>query len=275
MTSAPVTSTCTTLFTGTTISLSTVSSRGWPGLRSLSGDHQRVEFEIAVVRIVVAPEPLLAGRLDGQVGLGHVELDEQQPERRHRDHHQDDDRDDGPDHFDRRVVGGARRRRIGARIEAHDDDQQQRKNESRNGADDPEQEVMKRAISSMTGVAASCRSICQGVRLPELRPARRPRPPHCGVASAMAVKCAHTFICRSSPCFCSWSRLPAASAETLLRRRPQQCDVAASDGVRPRPGKAGAWSLAGSDGIGESRVLQTTNPALPQCTLERHFRSGA
>ena len=36
MTSAPVTSTCTTLFTGTTISLSTVKRRGWPALRSFS-----------------------------------------------------------------------------------------------------------------------------------------------------------------------------------------------------------------------------------------------
>ena len=36
MTSAPVTSTCTTLLTGTTMSVSAVSSRGCPGLRSLS-----------------------------------------------------------------------------------------------------------------------------------------------------------------------------------------------------------------------------------------------
>ena len=51
--------------------------------------HQRVEFEL-VVRIAVAPEPLLAGRLDGDVGLRHVELQEQQAERRHRDRHQDE-----------------------------------------------------------------------------------------------------------------------------------------------------------------------------------------
>ena len=92
------------------------------GLEILVGDHQRVEFEIAVIRIVVAPVPLLAGRLHGQVGLRHVELEEQQPERRHRDRHQDDDRNDRPDHLEQRVVGGARRRRIGARIEAHHDD---------------------------------------------------------------------------------------------------------------------------------------------------------
>ena len=36
ITSAPVTCTRTTLFTGTTISLSTESRRGWSGLRSFS-----------------------------------------------------------------------------------------------------------------------------------------------------------------------------------------------------------------------------------------------
>ena len=78
ITSAPVVWTRTTLLTGTTISLSTPSRRGLP----CPGRQQRVELELAVIGIGVAPVPLLAGRLDGQVGLGHVELEEQQPERR-------------------------------------------------------------------------------------------------------------------------------------------------------------------------------------------------
>ena len=104
MTSAPVVSTRTTLFTGTTISLSTAKQARLTGLEVLVLHHQRIEFELAV-RIAVAPEPLLAGGLDGQVGLRHVELVEQQPERRHRDRHQDEDRNDGPDHFDEWCCG--------------------------------------------------------------------------------------------------------------------------------------------------------------------------
>ena len=117
ITSAPVTCTRTTLLTGTTISLSTASRRGWPGLSSLSLQHQRVELELAVVRIGVGPVPLLAGRLDGQVGRRGVELVEQEAERRDRDRHQDQHRHHRPGHLEQRVVGGPRRRRIGARVE--------------------------------------------------------------------------------------------------------------------------------------------------------------
>src|SRR5580704_13718470 len=64
--------------------------------RLLAVDNEMVvpvnKVEITVVGIAVAPEPLLAGRLDGEVGRRHIELGEQEPERRHRDRGKDDDR---------------------------------------------------------------------------------------------------------------------------------------------------------------------------------------
>ena len=85
ITSAPVTCTRTTLLTGTTISLSTASRRGWPALQVLVLQHQRIELEFAVIGIIVVPVPLVAGDLDGEIGRRRVELIEQQAERRHRD----------------------------------------------------------------------------------------------------------------------------------------------------------------------------------------------
>jgi hypothetical protein len=43
-------------------------------LQILVFDDQRVEFEVAVVRVIVAPIPLLTGGLDGEIGLRRVEL---------------------------------------------------------------------------------------------------------------------------------------------------------------------------------------------------------
>src|SRR5262245_22330013 len=43
-------------------------------------EHQGIKFEVAVVRITVAPIPLFAGRLNGEIGGRHVELKEQELE---------------------------------------------------------------------------------------------------------------------------------------------------------------------------------------------------
>jgi len=43
-------------------------------------EHQRIELELAVVGIAVAPVPLLAGRLHREVGGRDVELEEQKLE---------------------------------------------------------------------------------------------------------------------------------------------------------------------------------------------------
>ena len=138
ITSAPVVWIRTILLTGTTISLSTPSSRGF-----LSCGQQRIEFELAVIGIGVAPVPLLAGRLDGEVGLGNVELQEQQPERRHRDGDQDQHRNQGPGDFDQGVVGGLGGDRVGLGVELHHDHDQQHQHEQRDDGDDPDQQGME------------------------------------------------------------------------------------------------------------------------------------
>src|SRR6202023_975778 len=107
-------------------------------------DDKRVEFEIAVIGIVLAPIPLLAGGLHREIGLWGVELHEQEPKGRDGDQYQDDDWQDGPDHFDQRVMRRARRRRIGPGIEADHDRDQQDQDEDDDRGDDHQQQVMKR-----------------------------------------------------------------------------------------------------------------------------------
>ena len=107
ITSAPVVWTRTTLLTGTTISLSTPSRRGWSSSVGVL-QHERVELELAVIGIGVGPVPLLAGALMVRSALRDVELEEQE-------------RNDGTamttristgitvhSHLEQRVVGGAR-----------------------------------------------------------------------------------------------------------------------------------------------------------------------
>ncbi len=48
------------------------------GLQFVLLQHDRVKAD-ALVRVLVAPIPLTAGGLDGQVRLGHLELQEQKP----------------------------------------------------------------------------------------------------------------------------------------------------------------------------------------------------
>ena len=137
------------------------------GLQILVGDNERVVFEIAVIRITVAPVPLLAGRLHGEIGLRLVELEKEEAERRHRDHHQDDHRNDRPDDFERRIVGGARGRRIGARIEAQHDDQQENEDEDGDRGGDEEQEIMKADDVGHHRRAGILQAEFPGRRLPE------------------------------------------------------------------------------------------------------------
>ena len=101
---------------------------------------QRVIGEAGIgARIFIGPEPLLADRLDGDVGLGNGALEIEQPEAGHRDHHQDDHRDDGPGDFQKRVVMHLGRGRIGAGAELDDDVDQQRQDEEAHRHDDVEQ----------------------------------------------------------------------------------------------------------------------------------------
>ena len=66
---------------------------------------------------------------------------------------------------------------------------------------------MEGRISSMTGVAASCRSICQGTGCPSAASADPCTRKHCareqstGGHRDTAVKREKNFICRSAPCF--------------------------------------------------------------------------
>ncbi len=113
------------------------------GLELLRLEHQRIELEFAVVRIAVAPIPLLAGRLHGQVGRRRVELEKQQLERRDRDEHQDRDRNQRPGHLNQGVMRGARGHRIGPGIEPNDHDDQQDEHEQRDRSDPIEQVVVE------------------------------------------------------------------------------------------------------------------------------------
>ncbi len=239
------------------------------GLEVLLGDHQRVEFEIAVVGIAVAPEPLLAGRLHGEVRRRHVELQEQQPERRDRDQHQDDDRNDRPDDFERRVVRGARRGRIGARIEAHDDDQEQDQNEQRNRGDDPKQEIIEAGDVVHDRRGRILQAHLPRRRLPEPGERRSRRPQITRRRSAQSRSSVRTPS--------SVSLLPVSdlghdrprAAQTIVERRPQQYDAACfRRGLRHDSG-----SLAGIGGMGESQFLKPQIGGLLQCTRQRVRRA--
>ena len=128
----------------------------WPGLRSASGIIDASKREVAVVGIFVGPVPLMADRLDGQVGLRDHVLDVEQPERRDGDDDQDQDRHHRPDHLDQRVVRGARRRRVGAFVEAQHADQPSSPstNTTMSGDDDQQRESWKLVDRArMIGVA--------------------------------------------------------------------------------------------------------------------------
>ena len=73
-----------------------------------------------MVGIFIVPIPLVADRLDREVGRGRIILMGEQPDRGHRDRHQDQHRHQRPDDLQRGIVGGARRRRIGAAPVAED-----------------------------------------------------------------------------------------------------------------------------------------------------------
>jgi hypothetical protein len=93
-----------------------------------------------LVRVLVAPVPLIAGGLHRHVGLGHVVVGEQKLEREDGDAHQDQDGEGRPDDLDRGVVGELRGDRIGLLPEAHDDVDQQAQHEERDERDDRHQD---------------------------------------------------------------------------------------------------------------------------------------
>jgi hypothetical protein len=89
------------------------------GLQFGLGLEERIECEVAVVGIFVGPEPLAAGRLDGEIRLRIVALQVEQPEGGDGDGDQDQDRHHGPGDLDGAVVGGPRRLGIGPGGEPH------------------------------------------------------------------------------------------------------------------------------------------------------------
>ena len=167
ITSNPVTCIRITLLTGTTISLSTDSRRGWSALRSLSWSIEQIEFEIAVIRIIVFPVPGYARRFDGQIGGRRVELEKQDAERRQRDDDKDHHRNDGPQHLDERIVGGARRHRIGGSVELDHHIDQQPQDEHRDARDDPQHEGVEAHHVFHDGAAGFLQPDLPGRGLPQ------------------------------------------------------------------------------------------------------------
>ena len=78
----------------------------------------RIELD-ALVGIFIGPVPLIAGRGDGEVGLGEIVLGEEQPERGDGDGDEDQNRHHGPGDLERGVVGGAGRLGIALLVEAN------------------------------------------------------------------------------------------------------------------------------------------------------------
>ena len=80
--------------------------RAAPSSWSSAAEHVRDDLEPAIVGIGIGPIPLVAGHLDGEIGLGRRSYwCGEQPDRRHRDRHQDQHRHQRPDDLERRYCG--------------------------------------------------------------------------------------------------------------------------------------------------------------------------
>ena len=132
------------------------------GLAVLIRKHEGIKFEPAGIRVAIAPEPLLAGGLHGDIRGREIELREKQPEGRDRDNGENDDRHHGPEYFKQRVVRGPRWRRVRFGVELDDDDEQKPQDEEGNEGDDDEQAIVELDDLSITSVAAGCKFISQG-----------------------------------------------------------------------------------------------------------------
>ena len=96
-----------------------------------------------MIRVFIAPVPLVAGRLDGHVRLrNHIGI-VQQLEGRDRDNHQDNHRDNRPQDLDRRIVGGPAGIGVRPLIELDDHPDQQKQDEYADQGNDDQQQVME------------------------------------------------------------------------------------------------------------------------------------
>ena len=98
------------------------------------------------LQVVVAPFPLHAGGLDGDVRLRQFELLRQQPKRGDRDHDEDQHRHDRPGHLEQGVVSGLRRDGVRLLVEADHADADQHHHEEADHRDDGEQQVVVEAV---------------------------------------------------------------------------------------------------------------------------------
>jgi len=109
------------------------------------GHHVAVELERTVVRILVAPVPLVARHLQREVGVGRLVGEIDEAEGRDRDHDEDQHRHNRPGDLKHRVMRGLGRCGVGRGAETHDRVEQQRQNENRDQRDDHKQHVVERA----------------------------------------------------------------------------------------------------------------------------------
>ncbi len=113
------------------------------GLQITVCHHDAVEPDFAVVGIFVRPVPLVARRLDRDVGLFRAVQVIEQPERGNRDTDEDDHRHHRPQHLHQRIVRGAARHGVALLAEPPHHVEQQQQNEHRDHRDDHQKQVME------------------------------------------------------------------------------------------------------------------------------------
>ena len=116
-----------------------------PLLDILVGDHDRVEGEIVVIRVLVGPVPLHPDRLDRHLDLRDDLLSVEQLERGNGHEHQDDHRRHGPKHLDHGVVRHLRWGRIARGLESDHHVNQQPQHEQHDKGDDDQHYVVESA----------------------------------------------------------------------------------------------------------------------------------
>ena len=130
-----------------------------------------------MIGIFIFPIPLVADRLDGEIGRGRRILVGEKPDRGHRDDDQDQHRNQRPDHFERGIMGVARRRRVGAAPVADDHPAEQRQHEQRDHRDQRHQDDV---VEPGGLVADRADLVLKPVAAVGLAHARRRRGARCG-----------------------------------------------------------------------------------------------
>ena len=194
--------------------------------------QKRVELKFAV-RIAVAPEPLLAGGFHCHVRLRHIELKEQQTERRHRDGDQNKHRDDRLCVV-REETGLLRELNFTTTVRSNANTKIAMAEITHN------RKSWNQMMSSITGVAPFCRPSCHGSGWPD-------------AASATSAVMRGTLVPMNVI-----NRLSTSLFDALLRRKKRPCSA------RHYHGRG---SLGGAAVRGEIPASQTTIPVLPQCAL--------